>query len=72
MAAPSDQGQRLSREVNLRIREVTGRFPANGPIEFLCECGREDCAVTIELTEEQWDGLAGDRDFVLVTAEHAQ
>ena len=66
------RSQLLHREVNLRIREITGSFPANGPVDFLCECGQDSCAVTIQLTEPQWDAVARDGDCILLASEHAE
>jgi hypothetical protein len=65
------ESERLYREVNMRIREVGGTFPANGTLDFLCECGRPDCSVTIELTQAQWDSLVDGGAAVLLAAEHA-
>jgi hypothetical protein len=65
------QSARLHREVNKRIREVAGTFPANGTLEFLCECGRPDCHATIALTEAQFDSFLNGGGSVLLAAEHA-
>jgi hypothetical protein len=72
MAAPRDiPGKHgLYREVNMRIREVAGTFSGDGPVEFVCECGRRDCRATIALTESQWDSLASEGDFMLLTTAH--
>jgi hypothetical protein len=52
----------LFREVNKRIREVSDGWGPDRGVEFLCECGREDCIVTFALTEAQFDGLLGNED----------
>jgi hypothetical protein len=75
MAAPGDDDndlrkQRFYREVNMRIREVAGTFSADGPVEFICECGRRDCRATIALTETEWDSMVSEGASVLVTVEH--
>jgi hypothetical protein len=72
MAAPKVfLGQhRLYREVNMRIREVAGTFSGDGPVEFICECGRRDCRATIALTESQWDSLVSEGDSVFLTTAH--
>ena len=62
--------QRLYREVNKRIREVSDLFGKDGPVEFLCECGREHCTATFALTQAQFDGLASGAERVLLAAEH--
>jgi hypothetical protein len=60
----------LYREVNKRIREVSQSFAADGPVQFLCECGREDCTATFELTQAQLDGLLSDASRMLLAADH--
>jgi hypothetical protein len=64
------QKQRLYRDVNKRIREVVGTLPANRPVGFLCECGQDGCAATIELTHAQWGSIFSEDESVLLTAEH--
>jgi len=66
------QSERLYRQVNKRIREAGGTSPANGTLEFLCECGRPDCSAKIELTQTQWDSLLDGGATVLLAAEHAE
>jgi 3-oxoacyl-[acyl-carrier-protein] synthase III len=69
----SRRNQRLYREVNQHIREVTESFGTDGPAEFLCECGRDDCTATVEFTRVQYDSLLGDGGgAVLLAAEHAR
>jgi hypothetical protein len=64
------QNQLLHREVNRRIREISDSFGREGSVQFLCECGREDCRATVELTEADLDGLLGDDHRVVVAAQH--
>jgi hypothetical protein len=63
------QNQLLFREVNKRIREVTEGWGPEGGIEFLCECGREDCTATFELTPAQFDRLLRDDGRFLIAHE---
>ena len=62
--------QVLFREVNKRIREVSDGWGPDGGVEFLCECGREDCIVSFKLTEAQFDGLLGNEDRFVLAREH--
>ena len=62
--------QSLYRAVNERIREVSKDFGSDSKVGFLCECGREDCIVTFELTQAQYDGLLSDTGRVLLASEH--
>ena len=64
------QQQLVFREVNKRIREVSDGWGPNGRVEFLCECGREDCVATFALTEAQFDELLGNADWFVVASEH--
>jgi hypothetical protein len=61
--------QRLYREVNKRIRKLA--VATNGAIDFLCECGRDDCTATIEFTQPQFDAILRENDSVLIATEHA-
>jgi hypothetical protein len=64
------RNQLLFREVNKRIREVSDGWGPDGRVEFVCECGREDCVATLAVTEAQLDGLLGNGDQVLLASEH--
>jgi hypothetical protein len=44
------RNEALFREVNERIRDVS----SNGDIEFLCECGDENCTQQIRLTRAEY------------------
>jgi hypothetical protein len=71
MAQSRDRkNQLLFREVNRRIREVSDSFGPDGSVQFLCECGGEDCLTTVELTEADLDGLLSEDGHVLVAPEH--
>lgn len=56
----------LFREVNERIAEVNEDFEVGGQIEFLCECGRQDCLETVRLSRTDYERVRaeGDRFFV--------
>jgi hypothetical protein len=69
-AMGSRQHQLLYREVNKRIREFGPGSAADEHLEFLCECGLEDCTSTIQLTEAQFDGLLAEPGRMLLTVEH--
>jgi hypothetical protein len=62
--------QILFREVNTRIREVSGSLWADGRSEYLCECEREDCTATVVMTPDEFDGLSGTRDRLALALEH--
>jgi hypothetical protein len=56
----------LFREVNERISEVNEDFAVDGQIEFLCECGRQQCLESIRLSRSEYERIRseGDRFFV--------
>lgn len=49
---------KLLREVNDRIREIGDGFdyPGHG-LEFVCECGGEECVEKVQLRPEDYDRL---------------
>ena len=71
--AHSNGGRRkqlLFREVNKRIRELSGGWGTDGSVEFICECGRDDCMATFALTEAQFDGLLANADRFVLASKH--
>jgi hypothetical protein len=63
------RNQLLFREVNKRILEVTEGWGSEGGVEFLCECGRDDCTITLELAPAQFERLLGDEGRFLIARE---
>jgi hypothetical protein len=59
----------IFREVNERIREVVPS--ENGGIDFLCECGREDCVEQISLTAKEYERVREDPVQFIVKPGHA-
>lgn len=51
------RNEALFRQVNERVREVSDAFAAvdPSPIEFVCECGREDCTEPVPLTLPEYE-----------------
>lgn len=54
--------QRLFREVNQRIAEITAG-QQEGEAEFLCECGRDDCHATLALDLSEYNDLRDQDGF---------
>ena len=68
------QNQALFRQVNERIHEVLESLGDDGrPGEFVCECGRIDCATMMQLTQEEYEAArAGGERFIVVPGhEHS-
>jgi hypothetical protein len=57
------KNEALFREVNERIKDVTGYESA----EYLCECGNASCTETIPMTISDYESLRSDaRQFVVL------
>jgi hypothetical protein len=72
MGTALDGKQRLMREVNDRILESLEGFGSEDG-DFLCECGEESCAETIQLTLREYAALKARGDGeVLRSPTHAR
>jgi hypothetical protein len=62
----------LFREVNERIREVSGQLegPRDSTLVFVCECGQADCANKIELTRPQYEAVRANPTHFAVLPGH--
>lgn len=62
------QNQRLFRQVNERIHDVLETLGDDGgPGEFVCECGRIDCATMMRLTQAEYEtARVGGERFIVV------
>ena len=59
----------IFREMNERVLEV--RPSENGGIDFLCECGNEDCVEQITLTTKEYEHVRDDPVQFFVKPGHA-
>ena len=59
-----------SRLINEAIEE--GRATADGPIAFVCECGRLGCDALAELSLDEYEAVRGDARRFLVKPGHEQ
>jgi hypothetical protein len=64
------RNQRIFRDVNERIAEITARLEEEGGAEFLCECGRDDCHATLALDLSDYKDLREQDGFFLVARGH--
>ena len=56
------------RDINERLQEDLRRLgDAPEPVEFVCECGRPECADIVRLTHQEYDAVRADpRRFALL------
>lgn len=69
MSAPHTQ----AREVNERIKEVSGRvvaFDGEATLEFVCECSEEGCSDSVELTLAEYESIRSEPTHFLVVPGH--
>jgi hypothetical protein len=67
------QNQTLFRQVNERIHDVLESLGDDGkPGEFVCECGRVDCATMIRLTQQEYEAARAGRERFIVVPGHEQ
>jgi hypothetical protein len=56
--------------VNERIAEVSEDFELDGRLEFLCECGREQCLETVSLSRQEYEDVRDDGTRFVVKNGH--
>jgi hypothetical protein len=67
------QNQTLFRQVNERIHDVLETLGDDGgPGEFVCECGRVDCATMVRLTQEEYEAARAEGQRFIVVPGHEQ
>ncbi len=66
------KNEAMFRSVNREIEQTSEQF-GEGPedsIEVLCECGKDPCSATIELTIAEYDEAHRERDRFVVEPGH--
>jgi hypothetical protein len=67
------KNEAVFREVNERIREVSGRlvaFDGDAPIQFVCECSDERCNEPVEVTLAEYEAVRSKPTHFLVVPGH--
>ena len=62
----------LFREVNERISEVNEDYEVDGLVEFLCECGRQQCLETVSLSRSEYERIRAEGDRFVVRPGHEE
>jgi len=69
------QNEALFREVNERVAEVATHFieveTKGEAVEFVCECGRKDCAEPITMTVGEYQAIRAESTRFGVVPAHA-
>jgi hypothetical protein len=66
------RNESLFREVNERIADVNEDFDVEGPIEFLCECGRQECLETVAMSHQDYERVRAVADRFVVKPGHEE
>ena len=68
------QNEALFREVNERVAEIATHFieveTKGEAVEFICECGRRDCAEPITMTVAEYQAIRADATRFAVLPGH--
>lgn len=62
----------LFRQVNERVKDVSDAFSVvdPSPIEFMCECGQQDCTQPISLTVAEYEDVRSSATHFFVLPDH--
>jgi hypothetical protein len=64
------RNEALFREVNERIADVSGSYGLGDELEFLCECGRQECFEALPVTRAVYEAVREKPDRFLVAPGH--
>jgi hypothetical protein len=66
------RNEALFRQVNERVREVSEAFATldPSPVDFVCECGRQDCTEPVALRLQEYEAVRSDPTHFVVLAAH--
>jgi hypothetical protein len=67
------KNEALFREVNERIRDVSGElvvFERDAQLQFVCECSEEGCNEPVVLTLPEYEGVRADSAHFIVAPGH--
>jgi hypothetical protein len=64
------KNEALFREVNERIEDVQAGFSAQERVDFLCECGSDDCTLPISLTLAEYEQIRKNPKHFVVVPGH--
>ncbi len=59
------------REINERMRgTLAGVLPGDDVLDFVCECGHEECSAAVGLTLHEYEGVREDARHFAILAGH--
>jgi hypothetical protein len=66
-----EENQKISRRANERLHAVVeDDVREAAPIPFLCECAAEYCDGRVEVTLQEWEGIAAKPNHFVMVAGH--
>jgi hypothetical protein len=68
-----DEGVRRSAQIEANTRRVNEAIEAGtteGPLVFICECGRVDCGTTLRLSRDEYEAVRTTFDRFFVVPGH--
>jgi len=64
------RNESLFHEVNERLAEVNEGFDDDDQADFLCECGRNQCLETVQLSRSEYEAVRAEGDRFVVKPGH--
>ncbi|MGH2996794.1 MAG: hypothetical protein ACRDM9_10815 [Gaiellaceae bacterium] len=64
------RNEALFREVNERIADVSSSYELGDSLEFLCECGSQDCRDAISIVRADYERVRSEPDRFVVMTGH--
>jgi hypothetical protein len=65
------QNEAVYRAVNREIEQATKSAEgSHGRLEVICECGRDDCSATLDLSVDEYDDAHRQRDQFVIMPGH--
>jgi hypothetical protein len=64
------KNEALFRQVNERIEDVNEALGADEPVDFLCECGDENCTSPVSLTLAKYEQVRSNPTHFVIAPGH--
>jgi hypothetical protein len=65
------KNEALFRGVNEKVNQVrSGTAGAESYIQFICECGRDNCVEQVQLTRDEYERVRSEPEYFLIKPGH--